>query len=209
MESLNSMIDRYPALSDCGNDVTDAVSVLEKIFENGGKLFVCGNGGSAADADHIVGELAKGFMKKRPVSDDLRRKLEESYGNGARMADGLQEGLPVISLHSQSSLLTAIANDTDSSLIFAQTLFALSCGKDALLALSTSGNSENVVNAARLAKILGLKIIALTGKNESDLSEIADVTVRVGETETYRVQELHLPVYHWICAKLEEDLFKE
>ncbi|MBO4355740.1 MAG: SIS domain-containing protein [Clostridia bacterium] len=209
MESLNSLIDRYPALSDCGNDVTDAVSVLEKIFENGGKLFVCGNGGSAADADHIVGELAKGFMKKRPVSDDLRRKLEESYGNGARMADGLQEGLPVISLHSQSSLLTAIANDTDSSLIFAQTLFALSCGKDALLALSTSGNSENVVNAARLAKILGLKIIALTGKNESDLSEIADVTVRVGETETYRVQELHLPVYHWICAKLEEDLFKE
>ncbi|MBO7404479.1 MAG: SIS domain-containing protein, partial [Clostridia bacterium] len=168
----------------------------------------CGNGGSAADADHIVGELAKGFLKKRPLPGELRDALAV-YPEGSTLADGLQGGLPAVSLHSQSALLTAFANDCDPALIYAQALYALARPGDMLLAISTSGNSQNVVNAAKLAKARGVTLLALTGERPSKLSDLADCIVRVGDTETYRVQELHLPVYHWLCAGVEETFFAD
>lgn len=208
MESLDLLIGRYPKLIGCKNDIGRAADLLTDVFRSGGTLFTCGNGGSAADADHIVGELAKGFLKKRPLDADLLGKLSAAYGEDAGFAR-LQSGLPAVSLHSQSALLTAFANDCDPAMIYAQALLALAKPGDALLAISTSGNSKNVVNAARLAKVLGVTVVALTGEQESELSALADCAVRVGDVPTYRVQELHLPVYHWLCARIEESFFKE
>ena len=208
MESIDLLIGRYPKLVNCRGDILHAAELLTEGFRCGGTLFTCGNGGSAADADHIVGELAKGFLKQRPVSPKLRAALTV-YPDGESLADGLQGGLPAVSLHSQSALLTAFANDCDPALIYAQTLLALAKTGDMLLAISTSGNSRNVVNAAKLAKACGVTVIALTGERESKLSELADCAIRAGDTETYRVQELHLPVYHWLCAKVEETFFEK
>lgn len=209
MESIDLLIGRYPKLIGCKAEIVRAAELLTASFRNGGTLFTCGNGGSAADADHIVGELAKGFLKKRPVTGELAEKLSSLYPDGGEFAGKLQGGLPAVSLHSQSALLTAFANDCDPAMIYAQTLLALSKPGDMLLAISTSGNSENVVNAAKLAKAVGVGVIALTGERESGLSSLADCAVRVGDTATYRVQELHLPVYHWLCAKIEENFFEE
>jgi len=208
MEPVDLLIGRYPKLVNCRADLLCALDLLREGFGRGGTLFTCGNGGSAADADHIVGELAKGFLKKRPVPRELREALAAIPG-GDSLADGLQGGLPAVSLHSQSALLTAFANDCDPSLIYAQALYALSKPGDMLLAISTSGNSQNVVNAAKLAKACGVTVLALTGERQSKLSDLADCAIRVGERETYRVQELHLPVYHWLCAGVEEAFFAE
>ena len=172
MESIDLLIGRYPKLVNCRGDILHAAELLTEGFRRGGTLFTCGNGGSAADADHIVGELAKGFLKKRPVSPKLRAALTV-YPDGESLADGLQGGLPAVSLHSQSALLTAFANDCDPALIYAQTLLALAKPGDMLLAISTSGNSRNVVNAAKLAKACGVTVIALTGERESKLSALS------------------------------------
>ncbi len=209
MDSIDLLIGRYPKLIGCRAEIVRAAELLTETFREGGTLFTCGNGGSAADADHIVGELAKGFLKKRPLPGELADRLRAAYEDGEVLASGLQQGLPAVSLHSQSALLTAFANDCDPSLIYAQALLALSKSGDVLLAISTSGNSENVVNAAKLAKTVGVGVIALTGERESKLSALADCAVRVGDTATYRVQELHLPVYHWLCAYVEEQFYKE
>ena len=208
MESIDLLIGRYPKLIGCREDLLRALELLSQGFRRGGTLFTCGNGGSAADADHIVGELAKGFLKKRPVPAKLRAALAV-YPDGEALADGLQGGLPAVSLHSQSALLTAFANDCDPSLVYAQAFLALAKPGDMLLAISTSGNSRNVVNAAKLARVRGAVVIALTGERPSKLSALADCAIRVGDTETYRVQELHLPVYHWLCAGVEEAFFAE
>ena len=208
MESIDLLIGRYPKLIGCREDLLCALELLSQGFRRGGTLFTCGNGGSAADADHIVGELAKGFLKKRPVPQELREALAAIPG-GDSLADGLQGGLPAVSLHSQSALLTAFANDCDPSLVYAQAFLALAKPGDMLLAISTSGNSHNVVNAAKLAKVRDAAVIALTGERPSKLSALADCAIRVGDTETYRVQELHLPVYHWLCAGVEEAFFAE
>lgn len=208
MISIDLLIGRYPKLVGCRDSILDAAALLEETFRSGGTLYTCGNGGSAADADHIVGELAKGFLKKRPVPEELKNALA-AFPDGEDIAGRLQRGLPAVSLHSQSALLTAYLNDCDPALVYAQALYALSKPGDALLAISTSGNSKNVVNAAKLAKAAGVKILALTGEGESLLSSLADCAIRVGERETYRVQELHLPVYHWLCAKLEDIFFTE
>ncbi len=209
MEKIDALIGRYPKLADCRSDILRASELLIGVFREGGTLFTCGSGGSAADADHVVGELAKGFLKKRPRRAELYEKLKAAYPDGEAFASRLQGGLPAVSLHSQSALLTAFANDCDPSMAYAQVLLALSKPGDALLALSTSGNSVGAVNAAKLAKAIGVTVIALTGERESALSALADCAVRVGESETYRVQELHLPVYHWLCAKAEEAFFEE
>lgn len=208
MESIDLLIGRYPKLIGCKAEIARAAELLTASFRGGGTLFTCGNGGSAADADHIVGELAKGFLKKRPVDGALADRLASLYPDGGEFAGKLQGGLPAVSLHSQSALLTAFANDCDPAMIYAQTLLALSKPGDMLLVISTSGNSENAVNAAKLAKAVGVGVIALTGERESKLSALADCAVRVGDTATYRVQELHLPVYHWLCAKIEENFFE-
>lgn len=210
METLQELVRRYPGLSRTTEEIQKAADEIIRVYRNGGTLFTCGNGGSAADADHIVGELMKGFLKKRPIPECHRialNKMDTVQGNFA--ADHLQCGLPAISLHSQSALLTAFANDVDASMMYAQVLYAMGKTGDILLAISTSGNSANVVNAAKIAKLRGMTLLALTGNNPCKLDDFADVVVHVGEIETYRVQELHLPVYHWICAKVEETFFRE
>ena len=193
------LINRYPELDFCAKDIEKAVELMVDTYKKGGKILVCGNGGSASDSDHIVGELMKGFMLKRPVSDE--RIPEE-------LRKGLQASLPAISLPSQSAILSAFINDVDPMMMYAQLVYGYAKSEDLFIGLSTSGNSKNVVNAAEVAKALGVKTLALTGKNESKLSEICDVTIKVPQSETYKIQELHLPVYHYMCAEVEKTFFE-
>ena len=195
---MNELISRYPKLSFCAESIEKARNLIIKTYENGGKVLVCGNGGSAADSEHIVGELMKGFMKRRPV-DDERIPLS--------LRKSLQGALPAISLPSQCAILSAYINDVDADMMYAQLVYGYANDGDLVIGLSTSGNSENIVNAIDVANTVGAKTLAFTGENESRLSHIADVTIRVPETETYKVQEMHLPVYHYLCAEAEKSLF--
>ena len=201
---------RYPVLENCRADIENAVLAMIRCFEAGGKLLICGNGGSSADSDHIVGELMKGFQSGRPVPDELAEKLKKIGVDGSEasaMTGKLQGALPAISLPSQTALISAFANDVDPELVYAQMVYGYGRPGDMLLCLSTSGRSANVVAAAKIAKALGLATVAMTGKAESPLSRFCDVTIRVPETETYKVQELHLPVYHYLCRRAEEYFF--
>lgn len=204
---LEDLINRYPCLSETKNDVLEACLIIENVYTNGNKLLVCGNGGSAADSEHIVGELMKKFMKNRPIDGDLYEKLSSFGEDGKKLQSALEGSLRAISLTSDVALSTAFSNDKDPLCTFSQQLYGLADEGDALLVLSTSGNSENCVLAATLSKAMGLKTIALTGKTGGKLSGICDVTVKVPETQTFKVQELHLPVYHCLCAMLEEEFF--
>ncbi len=197
---LNRLIVDHPALASCRADIAAAADLIVKTYERGGKLLLCGNGGSAADCEHIVGELMKGFKCRRTVTDSRIP---------AELREKMQGALPAISLCSGISITTAFANDVDPSMSFAQMLYGYAKEGDLFVGLSTSGNSQNVVNAARVAKALGLSTLSLTGEAESKLSAISDVTVRVPATETYRVQEYHLPVYHYLCAEAEAHFFAE
>lgn len=195
---MKELYERYPTLEICREDVEKALALVIDTFENGGKILVCGNGGSAADSEHIVGELMKGFLLKREVEDtriptELRCKL--------------QGALPAISLPSQSAVLSAYINDVEPEMMYAQLVYGYATEKDLVIGISTSGNSKNIVNAVRVANCVGAKTLALTGEKESLLSEICDVSVRVPEQETYKVQELHLPVYHYLCAEAEKHFF--
>lgn len=200
---------RYPSLKFCKREIEQVITVLIETFCKGGKLLLCGNGGSAADCEHIVGELMKGFLQTRPVDAETKAALIALCGEatGNDMAMHLQGALPAVSLPHQSALLSAFANDVASDMVYAQMVHGYGRAGDVLWCISTSGNSENVVNAAYVARAHGLRTIALTGENESRLSSICDVTVRVPERETYKVQELHLPVYHAICASVEQAMF--
>ena len=203
---------RYPALEKCREEIEKAVSMLIGCYENQGKLLICGNGGSCADSDHIVGELMKGFMLQRRPDRSFTDKLISSgisEDEANMMTDNLQGALPAISLPAQSALISAFSNDVEPEMVYAQMALGYGNKGDALLCLSTSGNSKNVVAAAKVGKALGLATIAMTGERDSALSRICDVTIQVPETETYKVQELHLPVYHYICAKIEEYFFGE
>ena len=171
---------------------------------------MCGNGGSCADSEHIVGELMKGFLLKRKVDEQILRKLENlGYEDAEVSANHLQGALPAISLPSQSAILSAYVNDVSSEMAYAQLTYGYCNEKDLFIGISTSGNSKNVVYAAKVAKMMDAKTLALTGQKESDLSAICDVTIRVSETETYKVQELHLPVYHYLCAMTEAEFFEQ
>ena len=200
-----SFYDRYKKLLSQKDNIERAIDELEKCYKSGGKILICGNGGSASDAAHIVGELMKGFVEKRPLSKDIQTKIENEFKDGETFTK-LQRSIPAIDLGSQTALNTAFANDVDPDLIFAQQVIGYSSNNknDVLIAISTSGNSKNVVNAARAAKAIGIKTIALTGENESDLSEVATVCIKAPATETYKVQEYHLPIYHYICIELEK-----
>jgi len=202
-DSLEELFSRSPRLERCRSAVADAFDVLLSAFRAGGKVLVCGNGGSAADAEHICGELLKKFKKHRRVPEGVAAKLRPE------LAERLEGSLPAISLVSMSGILTAFANDVSWETAFAQQVLGLAKPGDVLIALSTSGNSANCVAAAEVMKAVGGKSIAFTGANESRLSQVCDVTIRVPETETYKVQELHLPVYHALCAAIEEELFGE
>lgn len=195
---------RYPELTECKADMYAAFEILKECVKNGDKILLCGNGGSAADCDHIAGELLKGFLKKRPLSAEEKAAwTEESW-----IADLLQKGICAINLTGISATMTAVCNDTDPQLIYAQLVQAMGRPGDVLIGLSTSGGAKNVRYGAMTAKKLGMKVISLTGKKESPLSALADAAIRVPVQETYMVQELHLPVYHWLCAMLEDEFFE-
>ena len=205
---IGELTKRYPTLAECKDDIENAVNLIETAYSDGKKLLLCGNGGSAADCEHISGELLKGFLKKRPLSEGMRKEMKNNNPNiDDSMLSRLQGGLPAIPLTSFSALSSAFCNDVDPSRVFAQEVLALGKSGDVLIAISTSGNSENVVNAANVAKSLGIRIISLTGKSGGKLREISDVAICVPESETFKVQELHLPVYHCICAMIEEKFF--
>ena len=203
---LEELTERYPRLAVCKKDVEKAFELLCETYRKGKKLLVCGNGGSAADSEHIVGELMKSFKKKRPIPESEKALLSETEED-AKLCAALEGGLPAISLTSHLSLSTAFANDNEPSAVFAQQLYVLGEKGDCFLAISTSGNSKNCAYAARVAKLKGIPMVAMTGEKASVLSERSDVCIRVPETETYKVQELHLPVYHCLCAMLEEEFF--
>ena len=207
---IELLINRYPVLENCKADIVSAYEIMEKSYESGGKLLIAGNGGSAADSEHIVGELMKGFKNERHPSSDFKRDLINANEElGLVLGQNLQGALPAIALDGHLALTTAYMNDVEPLLCFAQQLNGYgNCG-DVFLGISTSGNSKNVLYAATVARAKGLKVIGLTGKNESKLSTYADVTVRVPQTETYMIQELHLPVYHTWCLMLEDRFFGE
>jgi len=180
--------------------------MLNQSWKDGGKLLVCGNGGSCADAGHIVGELMKSFKLRRPIKPEIREKLS-AFPDGKSIAGSLEGALPAISLCSQAPLMTAFMNDADASLVFAQQVYGYGRPSDVLLAISTSGNSKNCLNAAMTAKALGMKVVSLTGAGGGKLAKLSDILIDVPETETFKVQELHLPVYHAVCAMVEADNF--
>ena len=197
---LNELLMRYPALRECEDEIENALNLVIDTYKNGGKVLVCGNGGSAADSEHIVGELMKGFMLKREVEDE---RIPE------HLRKNLQGALPAISLPSQSAILSAFINDVEPDMMYAQLVYGYAAENDLLICLSTSGNSKNCVNAAEVAKSIGAKVLSLTGQKDSRLSEISDCTIKVPETETFKVQEYHLPVYHYLCAMVEKCFFEK
>lgn len=205
---LNHLIDRYPKLIVCRDDILKAYNLLESAYSSGRKLLVSGNGGSASDSEHIVGELMKEFRLKRKVyADQAEAMMAIDPEMGATLAENLQGALPAICLTGHSSLTTAFMNDANADLIFAQQVNGYGKPNDVYLGISTSGNSINVIYAAITSKAKGLKVIGLTGARESKLSKLADCCIKVPETETYKIQELHLPVYHCLCLMLEDKFF--
>ena len=205
---INELIKRYPSLGAVKADIEAARDMIIGCYENGGKLLLCGNGGSSADCDHIVGELMKGFLLKRPIDGAAKVKMRTASPSlSDKTLDSLQMGLPAISLTSISALNTAFANDVDPELIYAQSVFALGKAGDVLIAISTSGNAKNVCEAARVARAIGMKVVALTGKDGGELKHLSDVCVIAPECETYKIQEYHLPIYHYICAEVEKHFF--
>jgi phosphoheptose isomerase len=208
--SIDRLVRRYPSLTHCQSMIKDACDALIYCYENGGTLYICGNGGSAADADHIAGELLKNFSLPRPLDAVTASALKETFSDhGTRLAEQLQEGLPAVSLCSHTALLTAVSNDMDADLIFAQQVMVFGKPGDVLLGISTSGNSTNVLQAFRTATVKKMKTIALTGKSGGELTELADILINVPEEKTADAQELHLPVYHCLCEVLEYHFFAD
>jgi phosphoheptose isomerase len=198
----------YPDLEGCIPSLQGAFEILKDCYLQGGKLLICGNGGSASDSEHIVGELMKGYFSKRPLPPGMRRKLESAFPQeGATLANRLQGALPAISLVSQTSLITAFANDVDAALIFAQQVYGYGRTGDVLMGLSTSGTSKNVIYALQVAKVLGLHTIGLTGQRGGKMKDLCDVTVCVPAEITPEIQQRHIVVYHVLCAMLEEEFF--
>lgn len=207
---LDELIKRYPILERVREDIDVVYGILERCYENGGKLLIAGNGGSAADAEHIVGELMKGFVKRRPVTEEMKEALEKADPvRGKELSEKLQGGLPAIALVDHAALSTAFANDVDGMLSYAQQVNGYGKPGDVFLGISTSGNAENVMYAAVTAKAKGMQVVGLTGKDGGKLAGIADAAVIVPEMETYKIQELHLPVYHALCLMLEHRFYEQ
>ncbi len=203
---FEELFERYPALTVCKDDVLKCFNLLQETYDNGGKVLVCGNGGSAADSEHIVGELMKNFKSCRKADENLLNSLEDCQ-ESKRLKEVLEGNLPAISLTSHLSLTTAYSNDKEPSAVFAQQLSGLGQKGDTFIAISTSGNSLNCVYATLVAKAKGLKTVALTGEKHSRLEELSLVTVKVPAVETFKIQEYHLPIYHALCAMLESENF--
>ena len=205
---LELFCERYPTLVPIKEDILNTYTILEECYKNGGKLLIAGNGGSAADAEHIVGELMKKFKISRPVPETLAEKLEIiDPVIGKQLANDLEQGLMAIPLVAHEALTTAYLNDVGSLSVYAQQLYGYGRPGDVFLGISTSGNSQNILYATVLAKAIGMKTIGLTGRAGGKMSKLADITIRVPADETYMIQELHLPVYHCLCLMLEEYFF--
>ena len=205
---IDLLIERYPILEECRQSMIDAYLIMEEAYEGDHKLLIAGNGGSAADSEHIAGELMKRFKTPRSVTPEMAEKLKAiDPVRGADLAKNLERGLMAIPLVAHEALSTAYINDVDGLGVFAQQLFGFGRPGDVFLGISTSGNSKNVMSATVVARALGIKVIGLTGAKGGELASVADVAVKVPETETYMIQELHLPVYHCWCLMLEEKFF--
>lgn len=208
LQHIEMLLDRYPILSGVKEDIYAAFTLIKDCYEADHKLLIAGNGGSAADSEHIAGELMKRFMIPRPVPGELAVKLQSiDPVIGENLARNLERGLMAIPLVAHEALSTAYINDVDGLGVFAQQLYGFGRPGDVFWGISTSGNSKNVISAAVVARALGIKVIGLTGAGGGRLAEIADITIRVPETETYKIQELHLPVYHCLCLMLEDHFF--
>ena len=205
---LQELMERYPALKTVRETIIDAYRILENCYSRGGKVLIAGNGGSCADAEHIVGELMKGFKARRILPEELRDRLKrEDAKNGDKLADGLQGSLQAIALNGHPGLSTAFANDVDADMVYAQQVCGYGAAGDVFLGISTSGNAQNVDYAVTVAKAKDLKVIGLTGRDGGRLGKRADVAIIVPEEETFKIQELHLPVYHALCLLLEAHIF--
>lgn len=205
---LDRLVLRYPKLKSCREDIEKAYCILEECFQRDYKLLIAGNGGSAADAEHIAGELMKKFKISRPVSTEFADALKQVDSvRGEKLAQDLEKGLMAIPLVAHEALTTAYINDVDAVGVFAQQLYGLGRKGDVFLAISTSGNSKNVMAATVVARAMGIKVIGLTGATGGELAQVSDVSIVVPETETYMIQELHLPVYHCLCLMLEDKFF--
>jgi D-sedoheptulose 7-phosphate isomerase len=205
---VDRLIARFPVLEPNRASLEAAIETLERAFRIGGTVLVCGNGGSASDSEHLVADLMKGFMSQRPLSGDEASRLTSLDGSrGTELAANLQGALPAISLGSESALTTAIANDVRFDMVFAQRVHGLGRPGDVLIAISTTGNSSSVVNAAIVARSRDMTVIALTGRDGGEVAALADVAIRVPADQVFEVQELHLPVYHAIALALEETFF--
>jgi D-sedoheptulose 7-phosphate isomerase len=198
---MRDLVQRYPRLAVCQADIENAYAQLAQCFHNGNKMLICGNGGSAADSEHWAAELLKGFELRRPVGQQQAAALPDS------LAEKLQMAFPVIPLTGFFALSSAFANDVDAEYTFAQLTWALGAPGDVLVCISTSGNSKNVCHAADAARAKGMTVLALTGEKPSLLAEKAMLTIRVPETSTWKIQELHLPVYHCLSLMLEQEFF--
>lgn len=197
---MEKFFERYSQLESCRNDIESALDLMIDTYKKDRKILVCGNGGSAADCEHIVGELMKGFLSERELNDE---RLSQE------MRDNLQGVLPAISLCSQTALITAFNNDLNPDYVFAQQVYGYGKDNDLLFAITTSGNSMNVVNAVKVAREIGIKTVALTGAGGGKVKDVADVTICVPSAKTYEIQEYHLPIYHYLCAEVEKEFFRE
>jgi D-sedoheptulose 7-phosphate isomerase len=207
-KSLDQLCKRYPALADLSNTVAEVAAMIIECYTRGGKLLICGNGGSSADAGHFTAELMKSFESERPLDESLKKRFHEISGTRGRyLGEKLEHSLPAISLPSNTALATAISNDTDPSLIYAQQVIGYGNEGDVLIAISTSGNSQNIVDACITAKALNLNVIGISGKTGGKMKHYCDLLVNVPETRTAWVQELHLPVLHAICRIVENHFY--
>ena len=208
MEHVDLLVERYPALDSIKDDVVAAYEIIEKSYIDGGKLLVAGNGGSAADAEHMVGELMKGFKLSRKTDKEFAQKLVVANKElGAILAENLQGAMPAIALDGHMALTTAYMNDCEPLLCFAQQVNGYGKPEDVFFGISTSGNSKNVLFAATVAKAKGMKVIGMTGAKDSKLAAMADVCIKAPQTETYMIQEYHLPIYHCLCLMLEDRFY--
>lgn len=205
---LEQLIRRYPVLEKISPEIYEAYHITVNSIKNGGKILVAGNGGSAADAEHIVGEMMKSFKKKRELPEEMKKKLiAVNNSMGDKLAHRLQGSITAIALDGHPALSTAYLNDCEPLMVFAQQVYGYGKPGDALWAISTSGNSTNILYAAVTAKALGMNVIGLTGAKDNQLAKLADVSIMVPETETFMIQELHLPIYHTLCLMLEDHFF--
>lgn len=208
LKQVDVLINRYPELTNQKENIIAAYYIMEAAYANGGKMLIAGNGGSAADAEHIVGELMKGFENPRELTQEYKNRLTAVNEElGLHLGENLQGGLPAIALDGHTTLSTAYMNDCEPLLCFAQQVNGFGNERDVFWGISTSGNSKNILYAATVAKAKGMKVIGLTGAKDSKLSEMADVTIRSSQSRTYMIQEQHLPIYHCLCLMLEDRFF--